>query len=500
MQADAHHCPPSKRKFVIIVAFLASAMGFIDGTIIAIALPNIRVSLDTSFIEAQWIANAYLLTLSAFILLGGGLGDKLGIRRVFSFGLIVFVATSLACVVAWDAQSLIVFRALQGIGSAIMLPCSMALIARNTPKSERGKAMGIWVAASSITTAIGPFLGGLLLTYGGGEAWRLIFAINLPIGLLALFLLQTQVPNDEPQQEGGVKSLDWTGGALLTLALGAIAIGLTFLAEDEAQTLSVTFLIVGLLISVIAIGWERKAASPMIDMGLFCSVGFSGANLVTSLIWTSMGAVTFFLPMLVIVGWKLPPAYAGSMFLPFSIMITILSPAVGGMVDRFGTRLLLSVGSLIFGAGCLGIAWAIAHQDYWWGLLPGFTILGLGISMMGTTVAAAVVNTVPEHKTGAASGINNMVSRMAFLFAIAGLGALVAHRYAAAIRAGSLPPDIEELMVQAGFGERLSGGLYQIATVDLQAAAMNQAMLTLFLTLAAMAFIAVPISYLTQDR
>jgi EmrB/QacA subfamily drug resistance transporter len=493
-----HYCPPEKRKYVIIVAFLASAMGFIDGTIVAIALPQIRASLDASFTAAQWVSNSYILTMSALILLGGGLGDKLGVKRVFVWGVAVFIVTSIACAFAWDTQSLIVFRGLQGIGAAIMLPGSMALIARNTPREERGSAMGIWVASSSITTAMGPFLGGFLLTYGGDEAWRWIFAFNVPIGLIALVILVKMVPSDQPKHEGGAASLDWTGGLILTLGMGALATGLTFLSETDSTQLAYILIAMGVLISALAVWWELRTPNAMIDMRLFYSKQFAGANLVTLLVWTCMGAVTFFLPMLVIVAWNLPPTYAGSMFLPFSLFITCLSPFAGRLVDRFGTRPLLTCGSVIYAIGCLVIAWAIVKQDFWFWLLPGFAVLGLGIGLMGSTIAVAVVNSVPEEKTGAGSGINNMIARVSFLFAVSGLGALVSYGYSLVIRGSDLHADIQDLMIAAGFGERLEGALYQISLVELQAAAMNHAAIALCLVMAALSLLSALVGYLTQ--
>ena len=285
------------------------------------------------------------------------------------------------------------------------------LIAKNTPRAERGRAMGIWIASSASTTAIGPFLGGFLLTYGGVDSWRLIFALNIPIGLLALILLSKHVPRDEPSSLGGVGKLDWTGAGLLTIALALLASGLTFLAETSDRNLAVSLLLAGLVFSVVAVWWELRAKDAMIDMGLFRLPAFTSANIVTFLIWSCMGAVTFFLPMLVIVAWKLPASYAGSMFLPFSGLIATLSPLSGRLVDRFGARLIMSVGSMVFCIGCLSFAWAIVRQDFWTGLLPSFAIIGLGIGLIGPTISTAVINSVPENRTGAASGINNMLAR-----------------------------------------------------------------------------------------
>ena len=179
MQSERHHCPPHLRKFVLLSAILASAMGFIDFSIVAVALPQIRSSLGADFAQAQWVSNAYMLFLSALILIGGALGDRFGLRTVLQIGTGIFTVASLACALAWNTESLIAFRALQGIGAAIMIPGSMAIISINTPRAERGRALGIWVAASSIATSFGPLMGGFILTYGGGFGWRWIFGKRL---------------------------------------------------------------------------------------------------------------------------------------------------------------------------------------------------------------------------------------------------------------------------------------------------------------------------------
>ena len=226
--SSSHYCPPEKHKFVLIATILASAMGFIDLSVVAVALPQIRASLGADFIGAQWISNAYMLFLTALILIGGALGDRLGVKRVFGFGIGLFCVASLACALAPTTVSLIGFRAVQGVGAAVMIPGSMSLIAINTARSERGRAMGIWASASAISTALGPFLGGLVLTYGGEEAWRWVFAINLPVGFVTLWILRQHVPTDQPRSKSGLASLDWLGAGLITGALGLLPSGLHF--------------------------------------------------------------------------------------------------------------------------------------------------------------------------------------------------------------------------------------------------------------------------------
>ena len=217
-------CPAGQRRFVLIAAILTSAMGFIDGTVVSIAIPAIRRSLEASLTEMQWVNNAYMLTLSALILAGGSAGDRFGLRRVLVVGILVFIAASLACAIATSASFLIGARAVQGIGAALMVPGSLAIISKTYPQKERARAIGIWAAASAFATAGGPILGGALLSLGGSEMWRLIFAINLPVGAIVLYLLIVRVPDDRPVTDDPP---DWTGAALATAALGLFAWALT---------------------------------------------------------------------------------------------------------------------------------------------------------------------------------------------------------------------------------------------------------------------------------
>lgn len=496
--ANGARCPPNKRKYVLIVAILASAMGFIDGSVVAVAIPQMRAALDASFSQAQWIANAYVLMLAALIMIGGAAGDRFGMRRTFGVGVAAFTVFSLFCALAWSAGSLIGFRALQGAGAAVMIPGSMALIALNFPKEERGRALGIWVAGSSITTALGPFFGSIVLTYGGPEAWRWIFAINLPVGALVLLILFWQVPASRKRDRG--QHLDLAGAALIAVTLGALAAGLTYLGEAEDAATGMTLVVAGLVLLGASIWWEKRVDDPMIEPALFRSRAFTGVNTLTFIVWAGLGAVLFFLPMLLIVAWELPPTYAAGAFLPFSMLIGLLSPIVGRLTDRIGVRLLLTVGPIMAACGHLALALAIAMHDYWWGILPAILLIGVGFGLSASPVSVAAVAAVDDDDAGAASGVNNMFARMSNLFAIAGLGAGVAFAYNLIIRGSSLPADIQNQMIKAGFGERLTGALYQVTTVELQATAMNHAMIALCLVTAAMSLAGAMLGWFTQPK
>ena len=468
MSPNRHYCPPERRKFVLIAAILASAMGFIDFSVVAVALPQMREALDADFVQAQWFSNAYMLFLSALILIGGALGDRFGVKPVLALGMGLFVLASLACAMAWNAESLIVFRALKGVGAAIMIPGSMAIISINTPRAERGRALGIWVSASAITTSLGPLLGSLMIAHGGDLGWRLIFAINLPIGLIALYLLLRFVPRDAAKHAGGLLSIDWIGGILLTGALGLIALGLSGLGETGSKAAALNWFIGGVALALAGLVWEWRHRDPMINLRLFSSPAFSGGNVLTFLVWAGVGAINFFLPMLLITAWQLPATYAGAAFIPFSVPIALMSPLTGRLVDRYGTRIFLTIGPLVVTLGFLAVAWAVYVQDYWFGVLPAMVLFGIGMGLTASPISTAVMNAVDDEHTGTASGINNMMARMSNLFGVAGGGALLSMVYAAVVLAGDLDADIAQLMVQAGFGERLTGGLYQVSTQSLQ--------------------------------
>ncbi|RUW98426.1 MFS transporter, partial [Mesorhizobium sp. M8A.F.Ca.ET.059.01.1.1] len=283
--ANGTFCPQSQRRYVLVAAILASALGFIDGSILAIAMPAIRVNLGASLAEAQWISNAYALTLSALILAGGAAGDRFGLRRAFVAGIALFVAASLACALAPNAVVLIAFRALQGTGAAIMVPGSLAIIAKAYPKKERGRAIGIWAAASALTTALGPVLGGLVLSAFGDGIWRAIFAVNLPLGLISIYLLLAKIPADAPTQK---RSLDLAGGALATLAFGALAYGLTSMSASGESRMAGPTIAAGAVLLVVFTLFERRQREPMIDLSLFRIGAFAGANVATFFLYFAL--------------------------------------------------------------------------------------------------------------------------------------------------------------------------------------------------------------------
>lgn len=426
----AGFCPPAARPFALVAAILASSMGFIDGSVVALAMPAIRADLSASLVDAQWINNSYLLMLSALVLLGGAAGDVFGVRNIFIAGIALFMATSLACAAAPDGSALVVARTAQGLGAAFMVPGSLALIAKSYPAELRGRAIGTWAAFSALTTAFGPFLGGMLLAFGDPWMWRLIFAINAPIGLVAFTLLVLRVPADRPASR---RPLDLPGAALATAGLGLLAWGLTAFGLPPGERLASPWLWLALGAALLAafVAWERRAAAPMVKLALFSSRAFSGANLYTLLVFFGFNGVLFFLPMTLVTAWGAQEWEASLMFLPLSVFIAGLSGWAGRLADRIGPRLPLTLGALLVAASFAGLAATMPLMTMWSVTLPLLMPLGLGMALLVSPLSAAVMLATPDEDTGLASGVNNAVARAAGLMAVAALGAMAGLVFAA---------------------------------------------------------------------
>ena len=448
MSTDAPFCPPAQRVYVLVAAILASSMGFIDGSVISIATPAIRADLGASLAHAQWVSNAYLLLLSSVLLLGGAAGDRFGIRNVFAGGIALFVIASMACAMAPDATVLIAARAVQGLGAAFMVPSSLAIIAKAYPRAERGGAFGIWSSASSFFSIAGPVIGGLVLTGLGDWSWRLVFAVNLPLGIGALALLFLKVPADKPD---AARRLDVGGAVLGTAALLLMALALT--GEDNDIAVRLLLGAGGIGLAIAFLWWERRASSPMVPLGLFRDKAFSGAQGLTFALYFSLAAITFYLPMVLIAGWGVSPAEVAIVLLPLGILLTVLSTFAGRYSDRFGPGPMIAAGSILVGLAFLGLGLFVGTHNVWLMVLPMMILFGLGMSLVVSPLSTAVMTSVSDHDTGTASGINNAVARVAGLFAVAtmgGLGALIfSSRLGAAVgdlsfgavEPGGLPPD-----------------------------------------------------------
>ena len=448
-------CAPAARKFILISAILASAMAFIDGSVLALALPSLRADLGLGLGAAQWVANGYALALSAFLLVGGAAGDRFGTKRVFVWGIAGFVVTSIWCALATNGAMLIVARLAQGLAAAFMVPGSLAVISRAFPDAERGKAIGTWASVSAISTAIGPIAGGALLAAAPDWAWRAIFAINVPIGAFVLYLLLVRVDGDtEPE----TKPIDWLGAAYATLALGLIAFGLT-VGEGGSGTIGFSlrdglFVGAGAAVLVLFLMLEGRTENPLVPLGIFRNRAFAAANIVTSLVYFSLSAILFYLPMTLIAGWGVSESVIGLLFAPFAFAIGGLSRISGSWADRFGAEKLVAAGSLVFALACLGLTVLLPTQNIWGVVLPLIVLLGMGMGLLIAPLSSAIMASVGPRRSGLASGVNNAISRVAGMIAVAAMG-----RLAAIVFYAELP---EEARDSLSFGLPTEGSLFSV--------------------------------------
>lgn len=468
---EASACPRASRPFVLAATILASSMAFIDGTVVNIAVPTIQRGLNADIADMQWVLNGYLLMLGALMLVGGGLGDRVGRRRIFLFGIVLFTLASVACALAPTVGLLIAARIGQGIGAALLVPQSLALITANFPKDARGRAIGTWAAASAMTTALGPPIGGLLIDL---LSWRVAFWINLPIAAIAIWLTYTHVPESRDETAHG--PVDWQGATTATLGFGAITYGLIGLGETEGSLLpALAAIVAGLALIAAFVAIERRAINPVMPPSLFRSRVFTGGNIVTVLLYGALSGSLFLLPFDLLVMRGMTVADAGLAFLPLGLIIGSLSRPMGALADRHGPRLFLTVGPLLVAAACAGLALGMAN--FWIGVLVPLLVLSLGMAIVVSPLTTAVMNAAEEGKSGAASGVNNAASRLTGVIAVAVVGALASLVYRAtapdgAPRFGLLPAVDDALRAgaEAAFLNGYRTGMIMVAAWALLAA------------------------------
>lgn len=409
----------SAKPWVLLATILGSSIANIDESIVNVALPAIETDLATSVLVIQWLVNAYTLCLSALLLTGGAAGDLFGRRRIFIAGIAIFAVASLWCGLSPTITQLIAARAIQGVGAALLIPCSLAIIGATFDESERGRAIGTWAGFSALATAIGPLLGGWIVDH---FSWRWIFLINPLLALPAIWIVFYKLP--ESRDDKAENGLDWRGSFLALVSLGSLAFGLISAPVfGWSNTLVLLALLGGLLLLSAFIWEEARSQAPMLPLGLFRSRTFSAVNLLTLFLYAGLAGSLFFLPFALIQVEGFSATLAGAAFLPFTLIMGALSRWSGGLLDRFGAKWLLTVGPTIAALGIGLLALPIGHGSYFPFLLS-ISILALGMVISVAPLTTTVINAVPATQTGVAAGINYAAASVANLLAIAVLGTL----------------------------------------------------------------------------
>ncbi len=438
----------TSKRMTLIAMIMASGIVFLDGTVINVAGPAIEKDLKLGLAGLQWVVNGYTLTLASFIILGGSLGDIYGRKRIMLGGMIGFGITSMICGLAPGAELLIAARVFQGVAGAFIVPGSLAVItAVYTDEQERGQAIGSWSGWSGITSLIGPAVGGLLVD---NLSWRWVFFLNVPMIAATIWLMLRYVP--ETRQDNPPKQLDWLGAVLTVIGLG----GTTYAMIEGpnvgwGEPLVLAALGVGLVAVVLFFVVEARVPNPMMPLGLFRSRNFSGANLATLCVYSALSGSFFFLGLYIqsIMGYS--AFLSGLTFLPVSILMLLFSPRFGKLAGKFGSRYFMAIGPVIYAVGLVVLLFLQPDSNLWLVVIPAALILGAGLCVTVAPLTSAVMSAVPSHNSGSASSVNNVVSRVAGLLAIAGLGIVVSSAYRAAAdeQAARLPANLTGLFQEA---------------------------------------------------
>lgn len=453
-QSDGRSRIDATGRWVLFAAVCASSMAFIEQSALNLALPAIQIELDASGADLLWIVNIYQLLLGALILVGGSLGDHFGRKRVYIGGIALFAVGSLLCGISPTTPFLIASRAVQGVGGAMMIPGSLAIISAYFSGAARGQAIGIWSSFTTVFQIVGPVAGGFLAENG---LWRGVFLIAIPFALMSLYALLRHVP--ESRDEEASKELDYTGALLITLGLAGIVYGATEIGrvglDGFQDPLLVGILLLGFVLLAAFIRVEMRSDHPMMPPALFRSSTFSGANVLTLFLYGALAVGLFFLPLNLVQVQGYGETMAGLAVLPFSILLIILSPRMGSYVDRKGPRLPLTVGPALVAAGFFALALpgiTAGPASYWLTYFPGMVLIGLGMGFTVAPLTTSVMGSVPQHRAGTASGVNNAVSRSAGTLATAILGGVALLIFSGALNARvsalSLPSDAQSAIMQ----------------------------------------------------
>jgi EmrB/QacA subfamily drug resistance transporter len=430
---------PHEKQLTLLAAVLGTSVVFLDATVTSVALPAIRSDLGGGLAGQQWVTSAYLLALGSLLLIGGSLGDVFGQKRVFLVGVAGFGLTSTLCAVATSIPELCAFRAMQGACAALVTPTTLAVIVHVFPEEERARAIGTWTALSSIVGLIGPFIGGVLIAAG---SWRLIFLLNAPLVVVTLALIARGVPEDSGVPAAG--RLDFLGALLAALALAGPVFAVTEEPSRGWSSVVIGSLVAGVLGAIAFVAHEARARAPMLPLSLFRERNFTVGNLATFTTYLGLGGVIFLLPVFLQEVSGYSPVQAGLALLPVTSLMILLSRPFGALADRIGSRALLSLGPLVAGCGVWLLTRVNMSGDYLTDVLPALIVFGLGLAMLVAPLTATVLGGVAEDHAGVAAAVNTTLSRIAQLFAVAVLGAVVslvfASRVDATLRRSAIDP------------------------------------------------------------
>jgi EmrB/QacA subfamily drug resistance transporter len=434
-------CAAEARAWVLAATILGSSMAFIDSTVVNVALPALQASFHATVVDLQWVVESYGIFLGALILIGGSFGDRFGRRRTFVAGVILFALASASCGLATNIHQLIVARSLQGVGAAFLVPGSLAIISTSFDEKTRGPAIGTWSGFTAITTAVGPVLGGWLVQHA---SWRWVFFLNLPIATAVVAISLWRIPESRSTSTGRV---DWLGAFLATAGLGSLVFGFVE-SQNRGWGNYLVFgsLAVGVGCLVAFVFAEGAASSPTLPLPLFRSPAFTGANLLTFLLYAAVSILFFLFPLNLIQVQGYSATAAGAAVLPLILLMFFLSRWSGGLVARYGSRGPLIIGPLIVALGFVLLAAPSIGGIYWRKFFPSVLILGFGMAITVAPLTTVVMNSVDKDRAGTASGINNAVARIASVLAIAVLGIVMVKAFGSRLNhvlaTLALPPQV----------------------------------------------------------
>ena len=450
----------SSKQWTLVASILASSLTFIDGTAVNVALPALQANLGATITDVQWVIEAYTLLYGSLILVGGSIGDQLGRKRVFLVGVYLFGIASILCGLAPSPSLLIAARAFQGVGAALLAPGSLALVSAAFDDAERGRAIGTWSGVSAVTTAIGPVLGGWLIEHW---SWRAVFFLNVPLAVLVVYLSALHV--DESRDPDRTGALDWLGAVLTIVGLSGLVYGLlTWPVLGGGHLRTSGMIAIGIFALVVFLLVERRVANPMLPLGLFKIPAFSFTNLLTFLLYGSLSTMLFVVPLMMIQVGGYTATQAGASLLPFTVIIFMMSRWAGGLVDRVGHRIPLTVGPAVAALGHASFALLVGAGggSYWLGFFLPMVILATGMGITVAPLTTTVMTAAGRTHAGVASGVNNAVARIGGLVAIALLGVVLSRSFESRVT-----PRLAQVPLSASGREGVARELPKMAGIKL---------------------------------